>query len=55
LAEEFVNEAAHDLNEEINSDTAQNDNEDDIVPKVHMCFHTLDAVKIFYRNFAIKS
>ena len=43
------------MNEEINSDIAQNDNEYDIVPKVHMCFDTFDAVKYFYRNYAIKS
>ena len=55
MGEDIPVQASHELNEDINSDNAHNVNEHDIVPKVHMCFETLDAVKVFYRNFAIQS
>jgi len=32
-----------------------NDNDVDLVSRVHMCFETLDAVKKFYRDFAIRT
>ena len=53
LGEETAVEASHEVNEELNGDNAHNLNEDDIVPKVHMCFEMLEAVKVFYRNYAI--
>ena len=53
LGEEIIVEASHEVNEETSSDNAHNLNEDDIVPKVHMCFDTLEAVKVFYKNYAI--
>jgi len=55
LGEDIPVQASHELNEHINSNNAHDVNEDDIVPKVHMCFETLDAVKVFYRNFVIQS
>jgi len=55
LGEDIPVQASHEFNEDINSNNAHDVNEDDIVPKVHMCFETLDSVKVFYRNFAIQS
>jgi len=53
LAEEFVSELPHNHNEEFNTERAEHDTADDIVPKVHMCFDSLAAVKKFYGNYAI--
>jgi len=39
----------------INDDNVDNDNDVDLIPGVLMCFETLDAVKNFYRDFAIRT
>jgi len=55
IGEAIPVQASHEVNEDINSNNPHDVNEVEIVPKVHMCFDTLDAVKVFYRNFAKQS
>ena len=39
----------------MDNEIVDNDNNVDLVPRVHICFETLDAVKKFYRDFAIRT
>jgi len=39
----------------VKSGLPHNDSGDDIPPKVHMCFDSLDDVKQFYKNYSIRS